>query len=265
MTLKRLLAPLVAAALLVPLAACGSSGETSTGGGGSEEGRTVIVGTSNDAPLSYTDADGKLTGIDGDIMMAIADINGWKVETQVTDFATLIENLNTNRIDIISDGMAIKPERQEQADFGDVWYILNDAIVVPSSDTTTKGYDDLKAKTLGTVTGTLYADYIAELSGDTKLFDSQATMLTALQNGQIDAALTDAPVATYSKEQNPDLDITVVNPADPHFKFEIASAVRKGDTEIFDGINSALAEIKKNGTYQKIMDKYGMPSSSLTD
>lgn len=262
---SRITGLLVASSLTFALAACG--GSTEADGEDAAGGTTkVIVGTSNDAPLSYLDADGTLTGIDGDILMAIADINDWEVEVQVTEFATLIESLKSNRIDIIADAMTITDERAKQAAFSEVWYYLNDAIVVPESDTTTMTYDDIAGEKLGTVTGTLYADYLTELSGDkVSLFDSQATMLAALENGEIAGAITDAPVASFSIAQNPDLKVRVVNPPEPHFTLNIGSAVRTGDTEMLDAVNSALVELKGNGTYDEILAKYEMPASAVAE
>lgn len=251
------------AGIALLLSACGGSDpETSAD---ADETRTVVIGTSNDAPLSFLQGD-ELTGIDGDIMTAIAEYNDWEIEVQVTEFSTLIENLNTNRIDIIADAMTITEARQEQADFSDIWYYLNDAIVVPSGDTATTTYDDIAGQTLGTVTGTLYADYLTELSGDdVRLFDSQATMLTALVNGEIAGAITDQPVAWYATQQQPDLEIRVVNPPDPYFVLNIGAAVRQGESDLLDGINEGLAAIKEDGTYAEILARYEMPESSYAD
>lgn len=259
----RIIAGSTCAGLALMLSACGDSDPEASAN--DDEGRTVIIGTSNDAPLSFLDGD-RLTGIDGDMMTAIAEHNGWEIEVQVTEFSTLIENLNTNRIDIIADAMTITEARQEQADFSDVWYYLNDAIVVHADDTTTTTYDDIAGQTLGTVTGTLYADYITELSGDdVRLFDSQATMLTALVNGEIAGAITDQPVAWYATQQQPDLAIRVVNPPDPYFVLHIGAAVRQGESDLLEGINDGLQAIKADGTYAEILARYEMPESSSAD
>ena len=258
-------AALVITGALALTAACGGSDDAS-GSDGADDANTVTIGTSNDAPLAYLDADGTLTGIDGDIMMAIADVNGWTVKNEVTNFATLIESLNTNKIDISNDAMFITDERKEQANFSDPFYLLQDAIIVQDGETDVTTYDQLKGKPLGTVTGTAYADYIAELSPDNvQLYDSQATMIQAIVNGDIFAGVTDQPVAAYSLKQNPDLAIRVVNPEEPHFSNEVAPCVRKDDTERLEAINDGLDKIKENGKYDEIMKKWDMPESSYLD
>ena len=256
-------AAVLALMLTTVIAACGSgSGDSADDG----DATTVTIGTSNDAPLAYLDTDGNLTGIDGDIMMAIANENGWKVKNSVTNFSTLIESLNTNKIDISNDAMFITPERQKQASFSEPFYVLHDAIIVKKSETGVKTYDQLKGKPVGTVTGTAYADYLNELSpGKVKLFDSQATMIEAIVNGDIYGAVTDQPVAAYSLKQNPDLDVRVVNPAEPHYSNKVAPAVRKADADMLEKINAGLKKIKSDGTYDEIMKKWDMPESSYLD
>lgn len=247
--------------VLAATAACGSaSGGTSSSSSGSQ---TVIIGTSNDAPLAYIDSSGTLTGIDGDIMMAIAKVNGWTVKNSVTNFSTLIASLNTNKIDISNDAMFITAARKKQVNFSDPFYVLHDAIIVKKSETQVTAYDQLKGKPLGTVTGTAYTNLLNQLSpGKVKLFDSQATMIQAIVNGDIYAAVTDQPVAAYSVKQNPSLDIRVVNATTPYFSNQVAPCVRKGDTARLAAINSGLKKIKANGAYDTIMKKWNMPSSS---
>jgi polar amino acid transport system substrate-binding protein len=254
----------VTVAMLAFTGACGSSaGSSSSSSGSDSSAETVTIGTSNDAPLAFIDKSGTLTGIDGDIMMAIAKENGWKVKNSVTSFSTLIASLNTKKIDISNDAMFITPERKKQVNFSDSFYVLHDAIIVKKSETSVKTYDQLKGKPLGTVTGTAYADLLNTLSpGKVKLFDSQATMVQAIVNGDIYGAVTDQPVAAYSLKQNPNLDIRVVNPETPHYSNEVAPCVRKDDSDRLAAINSGLKKIKANGTYDKIMKKWDMPASS---
>ena len=251
------------AAALILTAGCGGSSSSESSSSSSD---AVVIGTSNDAPLAYVGSDGTLTGIDGDIMMAIAKVNGWKVKNSVTGFSTLIESLNTNKIDIINDSMMITDARKKQAAFSDPFYVLSDAIIVKKSETDVTGYDQIKGKAVGTVTGTIYADFLNTLSsGKVKLFDSQATMIQAIINGDIYAAVTDQPVAAYSLKQNSKLDIRVVNPKDPHFQNKVGPAVRLSDETRLKQLNSGLKKIKANGEYDKIMKKWDMPASAYLD
>ena len=251
----------ITTAILAFTGACGSTNGSSSGS--AADAKTVTIGTSNDAPLAYLDKSGNLTGIDGDIMMAIAKKNGWKVKNSVTSFSTLIASLNTNKIDISNDAMFITAERQKQVNFSEPFYVLHDAIIVKKSETAVKTYDQLKGKPLGTVTGTAYADLLNSLSpGKVKLFDSQATMVQAIVNGDIYGAVTDQPVAAYSLKQNPSLDIRVVNATSPYYSNKVAPCVRKDDKTRLAAINDGLKKIKADGTYDTIMKKWDMPASS---
>ncbi|MFZ2560434.1 MAG: ABC transporter substrate-binding protein [Candidatus Nanoperiomorbaceae bacterium] len=251
----------VTVAMLAFAGACGSS--SATGGSSSSDAETVTIGTSNDAPLAFIDKSGNLTGIDGDIMMAVAKENGWKVKNSVSNFSTLIASLNTNKIDIINDSMRITPERQKKVNFSDPFYNLSDSIIVKKSETAVTGYDQLKGKPLGTVTGTVYPDLLNKLSpGKVKLFDSQATMIQAIVNGDIFGGVTDQPVAAYSLKQDQSLKIRVVNAPTPYFLSPVAPSVRLDDKTRLAAINSGLKKIKANGEYDKIMKKWDMPKTA---
>ncbi|TDP89041.1 extracellular solute-binding protein (family 3), partial [Leucobacter luti] len=126
-------ASLAAASLLLSACATGAT----TGSDGSEDGtRTIRVATSNDAPFSYVDeATDELTGIDGDMMMAMADQLGWNIEVTVTDFSTLPQTILSNKADIIVDAMYVTDERKKKLAFTDTWYYQGEGMLVPADST----------------------------------------------------------------------------------------------------------------------------------
>lgn len=242
------------------LTACGSGASTggSTGGGGAEQ-KTVTIATSNDAPFAFTDqATGELKGIDGEMINAIAASKGWKVKVFVTEFATLIPGLMAKKADVIVDAMYITDKRKEQINFTDPWYSQGEGMIVPG-DSTLKTRDDVKGKVLGAQTGTVFSDFIGTLGGSqTKLFDSQAALLSAVENKQVDAAFTDSAVIAYSLVQKPNPKLKIVTPYKPYFPGIIGAGVRKEDTQLLSDLNSGLAELKKSPKYLEILKKYGL-------
>lgn len=238
-------------------AACSSS-DSSAGGGSGGAGRTLIVATSNDAPFSFTDGGGGLVGIDGDMITGIAKKKGWTIKPFVTEFATLIPALQAKKADVIADGMYVTDERKKQISFTDIWYTQGEGMLVPG-DSTLRSRDDVKGKILGAQTGTVFTDFIGTLGGSgTKLFDSQAALITAVESGQVDAAFTDSAVVAYSLVQKPNSKIKLVQPYTPYFPGKIAAGVRTEDTQLLTDLNAGLKEFKGTPEYLEILKKYGL-------
>lgn len=258
-------------ALVLGAAACGGSdsassqpaGTAASGSSSTGEGRTVIVATSNDAPFAFTNDTGGLSGIDGDMITAIAKNKGWTIKPFVTDFATLIPALQAKKADIIADGMYITDERKKTINFTDVWYTQGEGLIVPA-DSTVKTRDDLKGKVLGAQTGTVFADFIGTLgASETKFFDSQAAIIAAVENGQIDAAITDSAVVAYSLVQKPNPKLKLVSPYTPFYPGQIGAGVRTDDTQLMADLNQGLKELKATPEYLQILKKYGLGQDNV--
>lgn len=268
--LSKKLALILSSALVcaVALAGCSSSSESGgdSSGGSSGEERTITIATSNDAPFAFTDAtSGELMGIDGEMILAIAAEKGWKIETFVTDFNTLIPALTAKKADVIVDAMYITDERKKTIDFTDTWYIQGEGLLVPAGSPV-KNRDDVKGLVLGAQTGTVFTDFIGTLGGsETKFFDSQAALITAVENGQVDAAFTDSAVLAYSLVQKPNPKITLVTPYTPFFPGTIGAGVRKEDTELLSDLNSGLADLKGTPKYLEILEKYGLGEDNVAE
>lgn len=251
----RLLTPMALVAA-VALTGCSTATSGSTGGAAT---KTITIATSNDAPFSYIDqGSGALLGIDGEMINAIAAEKGWTIKTITTEFATLIPALKAKKADIIVDAMYITDKRKKEISFTDPWYSQGEGMIVPG-DSTLKSRDDVKGKVLGAQTGTAFKDLIDTLGGsETKLFDSQAALLAAVENKQVDAAFTDSAVIAYSLVQKPNPKLKLVSPYTPYFPGIIGAGVRQEDTALLADLNSGLADLKKSPKYLEILKKYGL-------
>ena len=248
---------------LLGVTACG--GGSSDAGAGAAAGRDKItIATSNDAPFSFTDPSGKLQGIDGEMINAIAAQKGWDVEVFTTDFNTLIPALKAKKADAIVDAMYITDARKKEISFTDEWYTQGEGMLVPAGSTVT-ARDQLQGKVIGAQTGTVFVDFIKTLGGsDTKFFDSQAALITGVANGQVDAAFTDSAVLAYSLVQKPNPKIKLVDPYKPYFPGSIGAGVRQDDPELLTELNAGLADLKKTPQYLEILKKYGLTESNAS-
>ena len=258
---------LTASLALLTLTACGGSDGAEGAGGSSEgggSGRTIVVGTSNDAPFSFHDAgSSELKGIDGQMITAIAEEKGWTIEIYDTDFSTLIPALQADKIDVVVDAMYITDERKEQVAFTDPWYKEGEGIVVRDDETGISSAADLAGKVIGAQTGTVYLDYAQTLGGsEVQVLDSQAALLQSLKNGQLDAVVTDSAVAGYAIAQDPSSGLELVLPDPPHFPGTIGAAVRKEDTELLAELNDGLKTLKDADQDLSILQDFGLDESN---
>ncbi|MHA7154779.1 ABC transporter substrate-binding protein [Arthrobacter sp. TMN-50] len=269
MNSNRARASFVAGALgiALTLAACGggASTESESGGGEGEAIEKITIATSNDAPFSFTDEAGALQGIDGEMINWIAETKGWEVEVFVSEFATLIPAIQAGKADAVVDAMYITDVRKEEVNFTDTWYQQGEGMVVPG-DSTMTNRDDAKGTVIGVQTGTTFIELAESLEPEEiKYFDSQAALLTAVENKQVDVVFTDAAVVAYSLVQNPNDAIKIVDPYEPFFPGLIGAAVPKDNPELLEELNSGLAELKATPEYMEILTKYGLTESNAVD
>ncbi len=265
-TTRRTVVRAATAALLLTgsLAACGQSGSGSGAAAGASagSGTTLKIATSNDAPFSYKDPQGNLTGIDGEMINWIAKKKGWTLEVYTTDFATLIPSIGTKKADIVVDAMYITDERKKKVNFTDVWYTQGEGMVVPGTSAMTKR-EEAKGKVIGAQTGTAFIELAKSLGPkEIKYFNSQAELLKAVENNQVDVAFTDAAVVAWSLKQKPNPKLKIVTPYTPYFPGAIGAAVRKEDTQLLQDLNSGLKELKASPDYLQILQKYGLTQAN---
>ncbi|ADG07532.1 substrate-binding periplasmic protein [Kyrpidia tusciae] len=262
------------------LAGCGS-GATTTGS--QAEGNkastleaikqrgTLIVGSSNDVPFAYIDKDTKqLKGIDAEIIQEIAKRLGIpKVEMKEIKFENLLVELNNKNIDMVTDGMYIKPEREKIAQFTHPWYKEGEGLVV-RKDSTISGLEDLKDKVVGGQKGTAFLEYIQKMQQqgkvkEVKVFGSQAELLLAINTDKIDAGITDSATAAYTIQHDPTLNVKLVSPYTPVFQGTVAAAVRKEDTDLLEAVNKELDNLKREGFVLKVLQKYGLGQDNMVE
>ena len=226
-------------------------------GADSVEGQTYVIGTDTTfAPFEFRQ-NGELTGIDMDILHAIAEDEGFQVEVRSLGFSAALAALSANQVDGVIAGMSITDERKQIYDFSEPYFESGVQMAVAKDDEAIKGYEDLKGKTVVAKTGSegeTYAKSIAEQYGFTvKSLDQSATMYESVKAGSAVAVFDDYPVLAYGIAQGNGLKTVTDKVPGGSYGF----AVNKGEnTALLAAFNDGLAELKANGEYQKILDKY---------
>lgn len=224
----------------------------------------ILIGSSNDAPFSYTDVQtGELKGVDIEILKEICNRIGIAdIQMKVIDFSNLLVELNNKNIDMVVDAMYVKDERLQVAAFTDKWYQEGEAVVVPA-DSTIKSKDDLKDKKIGAQPGTTFYETAQKWLDDGKIakleaYDSQATLMTAVNMGKVDGVVTDGIVAGYTLASDSSLKLKLLEPYVAEASGQIGAALRFDDKDFLLEVNATLNAMKEDGTLLTILKNYGL-------
>ena len=266
---KKLLAlSLVAVMAMGVFAGCSSSEEPAEETGetnGTEEtegtestGEKYIIATDTVfPPFEFTNEDGDFVGIDVDIVNAIAEDQGIEVEIQSLGFDAALLAVQSGQADGVIAGMSITDERKETFDFSEPYFDA-DVTMAVAAGSDIKSYEDLAGKTVAVKTatnGAAYAKSIADEYGFTVVeFKDSPTMYQDVIAGNTAACFEDYPVMAYNIKNGAGLEIPEgMTAAGSDYGF----AVKKGENaELLEAFQQGLANIKANGKYQEIIDKY---------
>ncbi|MBP2652787.1 MAG: glnH 4 [Firmicutes bacterium] len=207
-------------------------------------------------PFEFQDDKTKdYVGFDVDLMKAIGKQLGYEVEIVSMGFDGLIPALESGQIDVIASGMSITPERQQKVTFSDPYYKSGLSIVVKKADTAINSFKDLEGKRLATQIGTTSAEEAKKIPNATvREFNSPSEAFLELQAGGADAVINDLPVNQYYLAQGGNKEAKLIG--DILNSEEYGLAISKKNNELTQKINTALAELKKNGEYGKIYEKW---------
>ena len=234
---------------------------------GAKDGEKVYKIASDNAfpPFEFISEDGETyTGIDMDIMAAIAEDQGFKYEMVNVGFKAALGQVQAGQADAMIAGMTITDERKETFDFSEGYFEDGQSLLVPA-DSAIASFEDLAGKKVAVKSGTMgleYAESIkAEYGFETFTFDGSNEMYAAVLAGTYDACFEDFSVGGYAiKNGNLALKTVmtvgengVINPAPYGF------AVKKGENaELIEMFNKGLENIKASGKYVEILGNYGI-------
>jgi len=206
------------------------------------------------APFTYHDASGELVGFDVEIGREVAKRLGVEARFLEGRWDGLIAGIDANRYDAVINQVGITEERKAKYDFSEPYIASKAALIVKEGNDEIKGFDDLKGKKSAQSLTSNYAK-MAEAAGAelvaTEGFD-QAIQLVV--NGRADATINDSLSFYDFKKQQPNAPVEIAATQDEAAYSGII--VAKGQPELVAAINKALEEIKADGTYKQLSEKY---------
>jgi ABC-type amino acid transport substrate-binding protein len=223
------------------------------GGGGGGGGKTLVVGSDIPyEPFEFGRAP-DYKGIDIDLVREIARRIDRPVKFQDTSFDTIFRDLAAGKFDMVASASTITAERKKEVDFSDPYAFADQSLMVKKGSPI-KTVNDVAGKVVGAQSATTGADYAKTKTkaSSVRTYPEIGDAFNALQNGQVQAVINDCPISKYAERSKPDLTVIERLPTGEHYGF----AFKKGSTALENDVNKALAEIIKDGTYDKIYSKY---------
>ncbi len=217
----------------------------------------LTVGTNAEfPPFEYVGDDGQPDGFDVALIKAIGEKLGVQVEVENMEFDSLVASIG-NKIDVAIAGMTVTEERKNSVDFSDAYYDALQYVIVPEGSEIAT-FDDLAGKTIGVQLGTT-GDFIASDDVDgasVSQYNKAVDAVNDLINGRVDCVIIDKNPALVFEEKFAG-QVKALDGAQFNFEVEnYAIALPKGDTALAEQINTALQEIKADGTFDKLVEEY---------
>ena len=218
-----------------------------------EAGKLTMATNAAFPPYEMTTDSGEFEGIDIETAQAIADKLGLELQIDDMDFDAALLSVQQGKADIVMAGVTVTDERQNVMDFTDSYATGIQSIIV-KEDSDIASVDDLAGKKIGTQRGTTGYLYCSDDFGDENVvaYDDGLTAVQMLNNGQVDCVVIDNAPAKEFIAANPGLKLLDT----AYVEESYAIGIGKGNTELKDAINTALEELKADGTLQAIVDKY---------
>lgn len=216
------------------------------------EGKLTMATNAEFPPYEFYEGE-KVVGIDAEVAEKIAEKLGLELEISDVSFDSIIPGVQSGKYDMGMAGMTVTDERKRSVNFSDS-YATGIQSVIVKEDSPIKSIDDLDGKKIGVQTATTGDIYASDDYGEdnVKRFENGAAAVAALTANKVDCVIIDNEPAKAYVEANKGLKIL-----DTEYAVEdYAICFSKDSEELQKKVNDALNELKKDGSIQKIVDKY---------
>ncbi|MCI9197724.1 MAG: transporter substrate-binding domain-containing protein [Lachnospiraceae bacterium] len=210
-------------------------------------------------PFEYTNEDNEFVGIDVDILAAIAEDQGFEYELQSLGWDSGVAAVQAGQADALIAGATIKQERIDSGwIFSDGYYDATQTFVIPE-DSDITSFEDLEGKTVAVKNATAGADFANSLKDeygfDVTVFEDSPTMYQDVLLGNSAACVEDTPIMASSIKEG-DLALKIPEGMESEGAPYGFAIMDENNQELLDLFNAGLKNIKENGKYDEIIDKY---------
>ena len=254
--MKKTISKIVATAALTMVSLGASAGDVLNGIAESGELRACF--DAGYMPFEMKSKNGKYIGFDIDLGKVMAKQMGVKYVPVNTAWDGIIPALLTGKCDLIMAGMTINAQRNMRVNFADPYIIVGQSIILnPELEGKITSYKDLNDPkyTVTSKLGTTGEQVVKRMLGKAKYnaFETETDAVIEARNGKADAMVYDMPFVSIYAAQNKGDVASILEP----FTYEpLGWAVKQGDPDMINFLNNFLRQIKGDGTYERIYDKW---------
>lgn len=260
MNMKKWIAAAIACSALTLGACGGQSKDNSAAAPATNPDKVYRVAMNAEfAPFESLDAAGKIEGFDVDLMNAMSKAGNFKVEFKHQPWDSLFPALKNGDIDIVMSGVTITDERKQSMDFTNPYFEITQVVLVPQGKTVSSSEDLKNLNKVGVVTGQTGDFSVSKLLGNDSpkvaRFETVPLVIKELENGGLDAVVSDSAVVANYVKNNPTKGMDFISL--PDFTTEsYGIATRQGDEATINMLNDALQKVRESGEYDQIKAKY---------
>ena len=218
-------------------------------------GKLVIALEGAWQPWSFHDESDTLVGYDVEVSRAIAEKLGVEPEYVESDWDSLFAGLDAGRYDLVCNGVEVTEERAKTYDFTTPYGYIHTALAVRKDNDDIKSFDDLAGKTTANSLASTYMELAESYGATVQGIDTLEETIQLLTAGRIDATLN-ANVSFYDYlNVHPDADFKLVAQTEDASHVAIP-IVKSEDSSFLDALNSAIDELRADGTLKELGEKY---------
>ena len=208
------------------------------------------------APFESVNSDGEIVGFDVDLNEELSKILGYEYTLNDMEFTGLISSIATKKCDYIISALTYSEERDEVVDFSDGYFTPVMAMVFKKGESY-NSMDDFNGKIVGTTLGSVYEKVVQKIDNvEMKTYDVVNEALPIIGTDELDAVLADTTNAISFCEEDDSLTYMVVPLSFTKDTISSFSVLLPNDSPYVEYFNSAIAELKENGTYDKLVEKW---------
>lgn len=247
--------------MLTVVVACSADSEETTSLDKIEEAGEIIIGTTGDyQPFTYLDDDNELTGYDIEWGYAIAEKLGVEAVFKTGEFSGLLPGLSQDRFDAVMSSVHVTEERKEAVDFSEPYAIDGAVTVINKGAESIDGPEDVEGLNVGVNAGSNWEAMMQGIGGysDLKTYPGPTESFSDLLNERVDTVvLGHASAGAYilNSPRGDDLEISG-EPLTLGDESNVSVTLKKDSPELKEAIDQAIQELKDDGTYDQLAEKY---------
>jgi polar amino acid transport system substrate-binding protein len=230
----------------------------------------VAIPTNEPPTQFYREGTREMTGTNPDAARLLGQALGVKVDIQVANFDSIIPGLAAGRYDMTVSSMTPTAKRMEVLDFVDYMQMGNSIAVAEGNPQGIKDQGSLCGRNVGLLTGSYQLtvnvpeyDQACTARGKGTIqrseFQDTRQAISALTSGRLDAVLADSPILNFAATQNSRIQIAA------KYDFTPVGIGMPKDSGLVKAVSAALSDVIGSGSYLKVLGKYGLESSAITE